>query len=225
MTCKKTNLELAAIFKAVARGEGEVVWNRQIIVGNRRFSLPFMGTTRLANEFEQNSLIANDPNAWVVQSSNEDEWRLYLRVGERYGEGWAHYFVPPVEVAINSPHDFMLISQLPQDQWWQAEFVCPFCNHFCSANAHCPHLLIVHHSIKEPYRGTTLASLLAEMRDRAFNCNMLNAGVEGLRIKVPRMFVDAEWFRFAYWYIRSPVVVAQVEQTLLEGKRATRYDN
>jgi hypothetical protein len=63
------------------------------------------------------------------------------------------------------------------------------------------------------------------MRERDFNCNMLNAGVEGLKIKVPRVFVDAEWFRFAYWYVRSPEVVAQIEQAFLEGKRATRYDH
>jgi hypothetical protein len=174
-----TNAEIAAEFKAISKSEGETVWNRQIVRGKKRFSLPFMSTTWLVNHLKQGSLVELDPNAWVVESASQHEWRLYLRVGERYGEGWVHQFVPPVEVAINSPQEFIVISQLPMDHWWQAEFVCPFCDCLCWAEGNCPHLFVALHGIKEPYRKTTMISLLAEMGEREFNCNMLNAHIEG----------------------------------------------
>lgn len=225
MKSTQTNAELAAAFRELAKSEGEIVWNRQIVRGTKRYSLPFMSTTTLANHLEQGSLLELDPNAWVVESFNQHEWRLYLRVGERYGEGWIQQFVPPVEVGVKSPEEFVLISQLPRDYWWQAEFVCPFCDTLCRGEARCPHLMVSHHSVQEPYRTTTLVSLMAEMREREFNCNMLNADIAGLKIKVPRFFVNGEWFRFAYWYVRSVNVVDQVQQLLTEGKRATRYDD
>ena len=85
--------------------------------------------------------------------------------------------------------------------------------------------MIIHHLVQKPYPTTALVSLIDEMREREFNCNVLNANIEGLKIKVPRFFVNAEWFRFAYWYVYSPDVVDQVQQLLTEGKRATRYDD
>lgn len=219
-----SNKQLADRFRTLARNEGEAVWNRQIVDGKRRLSLPFMGTTWLANNLEKGSMHPLDPNAWVVESSGEHEWRLYLRVGEAYGEGWGHQLMPPVDVAINSRSQFTVISQIPRDHWWQAEFVCPFCDRLCWEKDACPHLMTIHHSIKEPYRKPGLVKLMAEMREREFNCNILNADIDGLKIKVPRNFTNAEWFRFAYWYIRSPEMVERIEQVLLEGRRATRYE-
>jgi hypothetical protein len=219
-----SNLEIAAKFRAIAATEGEVVWSQQIVAGKRRFSLPFMSTSWLANHLERGSLLAHDPNAWVVESSDEHEWRLYIRVGEEYGEGWVHHFVSPVEVAVKSPQEYLLVSKLARSHWWQAEFVCPFCDHLCWADSYCQHLAVSRHSVKEPYRTTNLVSLLTEMREREFNCNMLNADIEGLKIKVPRTFVNGEWFRFAWWYIRTPELLDRIEQVLLDGKRATRYE-
>jgi hypothetical protein len=224
MKCVLRNEELAARFRLIAQSEGEAVWNRQIVIGDRRFSCPFMNTTWLARHLERGSLVVLDPDAWVVESTNDHDWRLYLRVGERYGEGWVHHFVPPVEVAVNSPREFIVISLLPSREWWQAEFVCPFCGKLCWEGESCSHLMINNMSLRELYRKPRLISLLNEMRDREFNCNMLNADIEGLRIKVPRNFVNAEWFRFAYWYIRTPELVDRVEQVLLEGRRGTFYD-
>ena len=223
MRDKLSNMELAARFNAFAETEGEAIWNRQLVVGNKRFSYPLVNTTRLARHFEKRPLDTMDPSAWVVDALDGRELRLYLRVGEEYGEGWVHHFIPPIKVAINSPQEFMLISPLARNNWWQAEFVCPFCDTLCWKQGSCSHLLISHHWVNEPYRIPALVSLLKEMRDREFNCNMLNANLQGLIIKVPRNFVTGEWFRFAYWYIRTPELIDSIVQVFLEGKKATYW--
>jgi hypothetical protein len=176
-----------------------------------------MWSTWLAREYRKSPLNPLDPGQWVAEVG-ESQWRLYLRIGEEYSEGGLQQLVPPIKVAIKSQDEYVQITELPLSQWWQAEFVCPFCGRLNLGEKGCEHTLVAQHWVLEPYRNRNLVPLLRQMWDRRFICNLANLNLNGLRIKVPRCSVGCEWFRFAYWYIRDPEVIPPIEQ-LLELER------
>lgn len=209
-----TNAEISDRFRALASRKGEAIWDRQIVLEGKSYSRPLMWTTWLSNEYRKGPLHSLDPQQWIADVEDESEWRFYSREGEEYSEGGIQRFIPPIRVAIRSPHEYVRILQLPKDQWWQAEFVCPFCNHLNVAQEKCDHLLIAHHWVMEPFRNRRIVVQFQDMWDRRFNCNLANSDLDGVRIKIPRCSCECEWFRFAYWYVIDTHAVENVEHLM-----------
>jgi hypothetical protein len=203
--------ELARRVRELVRADGEVVWDPVVVTGARRHAMPLTWSSRLARRLLHEPLAPGEPDSWVGELLGPSDWRLYLRRGEHYSEGGTRHLTPPVEVAVKSPDEYLALGALPRGQWWQAPFTCPYCDRLCVGREGCAHLVVRHHAVTGPWRGPALAALVGGLWRRQFNVNLANADLEGLKIKLPRVHYNTEWFRFAYWYVTGPEVLPRLE--------------
>jgi hypothetical protein len=204
MTQIMTSGEIAGRFRALAATHGESVWEWQVVLPKRRFSLPHSFTSSMAYQFEDWPLTQqeeDDPDGWIADWPATGHCRLFLRAGEGYDEAGQRYRQPPLRLELKSPDEFLYIRPLARDQWWQAPFVCPFCEAIITCSDMCDHALAQGTALSPKYRNHSIASLIKDMRDNKFNCNLGNGQFDGVKIKMPRNLQGGEWFRSAYWYV------------------------
>jgi hypothetical protein len=214
-----------------ASAKGERVWDWSVHAredfaerSKRVFSEPLVWTSQIGRKMRFLAKNPSEPDGWVVGRPNPDEWRLYLRIGEKYSETGIQYFEARVQVAARADDEFIRLSVLPKELWWQAPFSCPFCQHLCVEQKHCKHLMIALQNVQPPYLQSSLYKVFWEMWERQFNCSIHNAGIDGLVVKFPRTFSSLEWFRSAYWYVRDPSVADAVEEALRTFAKFQRVD-
>lgn len=195
--------QLAAMLNACALREGEVVWDRYVKIKDTVFFLPLMFTSQMAKKLGRGSLLHGDPNSWVVDSLPQDEFRLYVREGECYNEVGAHYFSSQVTVSIKSIDEYVCIKPLHRSLWWNAEFVCPYCDTICRSMSHCKHLFSIGTVLTDIFYSDDINIMMSLLGNRFFMVNLVNADIPGLKVKLPRIHFDSEWFRFAYIYAKS----------------------
>lgn len=210
-----TREELANCARDYWQKHGEVVWEWNIVLGPRRFARDYLWTSLLAREFVRLRSVGGDPDAWIVNFESRDQWRLYIREGENYSETGEQYFVPPVRIGIKSSTEYLAIQVPPRQHWWQAPFVCPFCKVLCVEATACGHCLVMAGSVRDEFRESRFHSLYRKMWNQQFNCNLSNALIRGLKIKLSKRFLNGDWFRFAYWYVTDLEVLGEVEAVLL----------
>lgn len=196
-----TKEKIALILNADLAANGESVWDVNVYARDPNiasrdyvFSKPLSHTSQLARDFMKPTTSENEPNSWVASQISDQEWRLYLRIGESYSEVGSHVLTPPIKVAINSKDEFTRLFKLPKNQWWEAPFSCPYCGTLCVERKRCAHLLTTSNYVHAPFRDSPFENLFYRMWERRFNCGIINANIEGLKIKLPRVFHRTEWF-------------------------------
>lgn len=213
-----TRQAFSELFRKRAAERGEEVWDRAAVIGHRAFFDPLMWTTLLANDFVRLSPKPEEPDGWVMREVSSDEFRLYLRVGEAYTEGGSHHFRPPVRLEVKSPDEFIRLRVLQRSQWWEAAFVCPFCEQVCTGESKCQHQVVSHGQAVQRLYGTPFDALYREMSQGRFSCNLANARIPGLAVKIPRRFLPLDWFRSACAYAERPEVVQEAVEVLSKAK-------
>jgi hypothetical protein len=195
--------------------EGEAVWDIYIQLNARRYTLPYMWTTWMINSFEQGALHPQDPGEWIGFFQNNRSVILYNRPGELFLDDRSQVFQPPVTVAVKDLQEFKCLETLPRHRWWEAPFVCPYCNTLCLPQHPCGHLAVFDNWVLEAYQSTSLDQLLRPLFFRESNRNYSNYDHPCFRIKIQRDYYgNLEWFRSACWYVKSPSDVDALEKVL-----------
>ena len=199
---------------------GQSVWTENIVVGAMRLARPHIWTSYLANEFHRRRLDPKEPESWVVRFTPQKVC-LFLREGEYYNEAGNHHFKPPVKVGIKSMEEYVELCVTPQDMWWQAQFVCPYCGVLCIELAKCCHSLVCSGYVQPAFHDTEFYSLFKEMWNRRYHCNLPNARITGMVVKESIDLWCREWFRTVYIYIEHRGVLQDIEQILSSAKAKT----
>ncbi|HSI86456.1 MAG TPA: hypothetical protein VK970_21895 [Candidatus Methylacidiphilales bacterium] len=219
------------MLKADALEKGNRVWDISVITRERVFAGPFYSTDQLARKLSPDQGIAPGvPDGWIVDKISPDEWRLYLRVGENYTEQGRRFFDPELpkqpssksihgtRIAIKSEQEYVRLVALQRDMWWQAPFVCPYCETvWWDLSRNCSHLVCQNTRVLEGSHNIAFQALARSMRRREWSCSIQNSPIDGLTIKLPRRDFCQDWFRHAWWYVQKVSTLRRVEAAMLES--------
>jgi hypothetical protein len=193
---------------------GEVVWDIYFKLTNKQYTLPYMWTTWVINSLLYGASHPLDPKEWICEYDST-KIILYNRVGELLRDDRSQVFQSPVSIAVNNFEEFKCYTLLPQHRWWEAPFVCPYCNSLSIPAQPCRHLVVFDNWVPPGYQSSILTRQLQSLFFRLNNRNYANYRHPSFCIKIQRDYYgNLEWFRSACWYVKSPSDIAILEKVL-----------
>ena len=208
--------ELSMWFDDHALRNGETIWNRYIVQGTWRLSLPLIYTSWLAREITASDRLGAFAGSVDVRRrvsiSETDDVKIAFNEDESFG--WDRRCTSETQRHASRSFwddNFLRIHPLENSLNDMAPFVCPFCKYVNAGTDNCQHLVVSGTSVSLRFFDLRIDALFTEMKECRFNCNIMNLDIPGLRIKMPSDFIgSAEWFRFGYWYAAHPRVIDHV---------------
>ena len=196
--------DLCLLGDNLTQSVGEVVWDLGLCIDGKTVMYDHHWTSQLSLDCIWQRLDHwNTDAGWHGFVRDDTEIRLFLRENETYS---LESRVFRKSTQKSNTDAFWSFLRLPQEMWWVAPFVCPFCGTLCrGVSGRCEHQLIASGQLCDPYRSKLprLSQICDEISKLTLVGDFVNVHIDGIMVKTARQPLPREWFRQSYVYTES----------------------